>query len=198
MQTLHTFGTKGKSDASSIFVAAMSNGFDTFGVVPLGQHGGKRPGAGRPRKGQPHREKTDATLKSAPDRSGYILRRLVRDAQDGVRDAATLVRGILDGQVSEFAAGVEYGICKRREPNGRGSPNVSKRNDWRMHRLFFPRPDKGKAPPDGINGAGNSHAGASSAKGQEIAPDVASSAEGKEEKTIGLRPDSNADAAILK
>ena len=140
MQTLHTFGTKGKSDASSIFVAAMSNGFDTFGVVPLGQHGGKRPGAGRPRKGQPRREKTDATLKSAPDRSGYILRRLVRDAQDGVRDAGILLAGIRDGKITEYAAGVEYGICKRREPNGRGSENATRRNDWAMHRLFNPKP----------------------------------------------------------
>jgi hypothetical protein len=83
----------------------------------------------------------DATLKSAPDRSGYILRRLVRDAQDGVRDAAILLRGIFEGRVSKYAAGVEYGICTRREPNGRGSENVTKRNAWRMHRLFHPRPD---------------------------------------------------------
>jgi hypothetical protein len=161
MQTLHTFGTKGKSDASSIFVTAMSNGFDTFGVVPLGQHGGRRFGAGRPRKGQPRREKTSATLKSARDQSGYILRRLVRDAQDGVRDAAILVRGIFEGRVSEYAAGVEYGICNRREPTGRGSPNASKRNDWAMHRLFNPRPVKVPMP--------------------EKAPD-ASSAEGEEER----------------
>src|SRR6516162_9636562 len=164
MRQLHSFGTKRKSDAPSILVAFMSDDFDAFDVVPLGQHGGPRPGAGRPRKGQPRREKTNATLKSAPDRSGYVLRRLARDAQDGVRDAAILLRGILDGRVSEYAAGVEYGICKRREPLGTGSPNVTKRNDWRMHRLFHPRPDKGKAPPDGTNGAGNSHAGASSEK----------------------------------
>jgi hypothetical protein len=112
---------------------------DDFGIIPLGQHGGRRVGAGRPRKDQPRREKTSATLKSAPDQSGYILRRLARDARDGVRDAAILLQGILDGQVTEFAAGVEYGICKRREPNGRGSENVTKRNDWRMHRLFHPR-----------------------------------------------------------
>jgi hypothetical protein len=153
MQTLHTFGTKGKSDASSIFVVAMSNGFDTFDVVPLGQHGGKRPGAGRPRKGQPRREKTSATLKSAPDRSGYILRRLARDAQDGVRDAAILLRGILDGRVSEYAAGVEYGICKRRESTGRGSENVTKRNDWAMYKLLYRRPER-KAPPEDQRGGG--------------------------------------------
>src|SRR6516162_10642243 len=142
MRQLHSFGTKGKSDAPSILVAFMSDDFDAFDVVPLGQHGGPRPGAGRPRKGQPRREKTGATLKSAPDRSGYIRRRLLRDAQDGVRDAAILLRGILDGQISEYAAGVEYGICKRREPNGRGSENRSKVIAWRMHRLFHPKPQK--------------------------------------------------------
>ena len=120
----------------------MSNGFDTFGVIPLGSHGGKRPGAGRPRKGQPRREKPDATLKSAPDRSGYILRRLVRDAQDGVRDAAILLAGIRDGLISEFAAGCEMNYCHRREPNGRGSENRTKANDWAMHRLFNPKPQK--------------------------------------------------------
>ena len=140
MQRLHTFGTKRKSDAPSILVAFMSDDFDAFDVVPLGQHGGPRPGAGRPRKGQPRREKTGATLKSAPDRSGCIRRRLLRDAQAGVRDAAILLRGILDGRVTEFAAGVEYGICKRREPNGRGSENATRRNDWAMHRLFNPKP----------------------------------------------------------
>jgi hypothetical protein len=119
---------------------------DILGVTPLGQHGGRRPGAGRPRKDQPRQEKTGATLKSAPDRSGYIRRRLARDAQDGVRDAAILLRGILDGRVSEYAAGVEYGICKRREPRGRVEyPNVTKKNDWRMHRLFHPRPAPEKA-----------------------------------------------------
>jgi hypothetical protein len=112
---------------------------DEFGIIPLGPHGGRRPGAGRPRKDQPRREKTGATLKSAPDRSGYIRRRLLRDAQDGVRDAAILLRGILDGRVSEYAAGVEYGICKRREPNGRGSENASKRIDWAIYKLLNPK-----------------------------------------------------------
>ena len=113
---------------------------DVFGVTPLGQHGGRRPGAGRLRKGQPRREKTGAILKSAPDQSGYVLRRLARDARDGVRDAAILLRGILEGRVSEYAAGIEYGVRKRREPTGRGSQNRTRENDWRMHRLFHPRP----------------------------------------------------------
>jgi hypothetical protein len=172
MQALHTFGTKGKSDASSILVTFMSDEFDPFDVVPLGQHGGRRPGAGRPRKGQARREKTGATLKSAPDRSGYIRRRLLRDAQAGVRDAAILLRGILDGQVTEFAAGVEYGVCRRREPNGRGSENRTKANDWRMFRLFHPKP-------------------------QKIAPSAASDTRG-EEKSMSLRPELSAAAETLK
>ena len=138
---------------------------DEFGITPLGQHGGYRRNAGRPRKGQPRQEKTGATLKSAPDRSGYIRRRLLRDA-------AILLRGILDGQISEYAAGVEYGICKRREPNGRGSENRSKVIAWRMHRLFHPKP-------------------------QKIAPSAASGAEGKE-KRMGLQPEFSAAAETLK
>jgi hypothetical protein len=118
----------------------MSDDFDAFDLVPLGQHGGRRPGAGRPRKGQPRQEKTSAILKSAPDRSGYILRRLARDAQDGVRNAAILLAGIRDGRISEYAAGCEMNYCRRREPNGRGSENRSKANAWAMHRLFHPRP----------------------------------------------------------
>src|SRR6516165_6406160 len=145
---------------------------DEFGITPLGQHGGRRPGAGRPRKGVVRQEKTSATLKSTPDQSGYIRRRLARDARDGVRDAAILLRGILDGQVTEFAAGVEYGICKRREPNGRGSENRSKVIAWRMHRLFHPKP-------------------------QKIAPSAASGTEG-EEKRMGLQPKLSAAAEILK
>jgi hypothetical protein len=140
MQRLHTFGIKAKSDASSILGALMS---DNFGVTPLGQHGGKRPGAGRPRKGQPRREKTGATLKSAPDRSRYILRRLVRDAQDGVRDAAILLRGILDGRISEYAAGCEMNYCRRREPNGRGSENMARKRDWALHKLLNPKSSLG-------------------------------------------------------
>jgi hypothetical protein len=141
MSILHTVRTEDRPDAFSFFVVAMPNDSDLFGVVPLQAHGGRREGAGRPRKGQPRREKPSTILKSVPDQSGYIRRRLARDARDGVRDAAILLRGILEGRVSEYAAGVEYGICKRREPNGRGSENVTKRNDWRMHRLFYPRPD---------------------------------------------------------
>jgi len=161
--------TRPKPRTSPIFLRLMR---DEFGITPLGQHGGYRRNAGRPRKGQPRQEKTGATLKSAPDRSGYIRRRLLRDAQDGVRDAAILLRGILDGQISEYAAGVEYGICKRREPNGRGSENRSKVIAWRMHRLFHPKP-------------------------QKIAPSAASGTEG-EEKRMGLQPKLSAAAEILK
>ena len=117
------------------------------------------------------KRKKGATLKSAPDRSGCIRRRLLRDAQAGVRDAAILLRGILDGRVTEIAAGVEYGICKRREPNGRGSENRTKANDWRMFRLFTPRP-------------------------QKIAPNVVN-VEG-EERSTGLEPEPSASGATMK
>jgi hypothetical protein len=133
---------------------------DNFGVTPLAQHGGKRPGAGRPRKGEV-REKPRrfrGVLNNGGSHSyAYITARLARDAQDGVKVAATLLAGIRDGRISAFAAGVEMNYCKRPEPTGRGSENMTKRRDWAMHRLLNPRP----AP--------------------EKTPDVASGAEGKEE-----------------
>src|SRR5262245_47116440 len=110
---------------------------DLFGITPLGQHGGRRPGAGRPRKGQPRQEKTGGNLKSGHDRSEYVIRRLARDARLGCREAAVLLEGVHTGKISAFAAGVEMSYTRRREPTGRGSENVTKRNDWAMHRNFL-------------------------------------------------------------
>jgi hypothetical protein len=178
MQVLHASGTKSKSDASSILVAAMSNGFDTFGVAPLQQHGGRRPGAGRPRKGEVRPPKTRHALNSWGSSSyAYIVARLARDAQDGCREAAILLSGIHRGLISAHTAAVEMNYCQRRGVTGRGSENMARARDWALHKLLT-RPDKGKAPPDGVNGAGNSHAGASSEKAQENAPGAASGVEG--------------------
>jgi hypothetical protein len=85
---------------------------------------------------------------------GYLIRRLARDAQEGCKDAATLLQGVRDGLISGYAAGVEMNYTHRPEPTGRGSPNVTRRNDWAMHRLLNPRPDKGKAPPADQRGGG--------------------------------------------
>ena len=114
---------------------------DVFGVTPIGQHGGKRPGAGRPRKGEVRPPRTGATLNSQRrSRYGYILARLARDAQEGCREAGVLLQGVHDGKISAYAAGVEMNYCKRRELTGRGSENVTKRNDWAMYKLLR-RPD---------------------------------------------------------
>jgi hypothetical protein len=137
---LHAFGTKGKSEASSILVTPMP---DLFGVTPLQQHGGKRPGAGRPRKGEvrPPKQNTPSTLNSrSSSRFDYIVRRLARDALLGCREAAILLAGVRDHRISAYAAGCEMNYCRRREPTGRGSPNASKRIDWAMHKLLT-RPD---------------------------------------------------------
>jgi hypothetical protein len=134
-----TFGSRRRPEASSILVAFMS---DLFGVTPLGQHGGKRPGAGRPRKGEVRPQRTGAALNSRRSRYGYILARLARDAQEGSPEAATLLRGVHDGLISAYAAAVEMNYCRRCEPLGTGSENATKRNDWAMHRLFNPRPPK--------------------------------------------------------
>jgi hypothetical protein len=113
---------------------------DLFDLPPLGRHGGRRVGAGRPRKGQVRQAKTSSNLKSPPDRSDYYLRRLIRDAQDGGRDVEILLQGVRDGRITQFAAACEMNYAKRREPTGRGSENMTKRNDWAMYRLFNPRP----------------------------------------------------------
>ena len=116
---------------------------DNFGVTPLGQHGGKRPGSGRPRKGEVREkpQRSRGVLNNGSNSYAYITARLARDAQDGVKVAATLLAGIRDGKISAFAAGCEMNYCKRPEPNGRGSENASKRRDWALHRLLNPRPD---------------------------------------------------------
>jgi hypothetical protein len=134
MQTLHTFRTKGKSDASSNFVAPMS---DLFDITPLQQHGGRRPGAGRPRKGEVRPSKRPSPPRTGSD---YILGRLTRDAADGVRNAAILLEGISKKLISPWAAAVEMNYVRRREASGRGSENMARARDWTLHRLFHPRP----------------------------------------------------------
>jgi hypothetical protein len=117
---------------------------DIFGITPLGQHGGKRPGAGRPRKGevrekkQPTRRNLNYGGSSSP---AYIIARLARDAQDGCKDAARLLEGIRSGLISAHTAGVEMSYLKRREVNGRGSENAARARDWALHKLLNPRPN---------------------------------------------------------
>jgi hypothetical protein len=137
----------------------MSNDFDTFGVVPLGQHGGRREGAGRPKKGEvrPPKQPKPPLLKSGT--SDYVVARLTRDAADGCRDAGILLNGIYAGLISPHTAACEMNYVRRREPTGRGSPNVGKKIDWVLYKLFSPR--------------------RKSKHTQENAPDVASSVEGK-------------------
>jgi hypothetical protein len=125
---------------------------DNFDVTPLGQHGGRRPGAGRPRKGEVRPPKIRGTLNRGSNRRDYLLARLTRDANDGVRTAATLLEGVRSGVISVYAAGAEMNYTKRAEPNGRGSENMARARDWKLHRLLNPRPQE-KAPPGEPNGA---------------------------------------------
>jgi hypothetical protein len=116
---------------------------DLFGVTPLGQHGGKRPGAGRPRRGEvrPPKAQRPRNVLNSGDH-GYLIRRLARDAQDGCRDAALLLQGVRDGLISGYTAAIEMNYTRRREPTGRGSQNMARARDWRLHRLLNPRPQK--------------------------------------------------------
>src|SRR5262245_14976898 len=102
------------------------------GPFKLGQHGGKR------LKGQ---RGPNSTLKRGSSSAPYVLARLERDAALGCTDAAILLQGIRDHRISVFAASAEMGYCKRPQPNGRGSENMTKRREWKMHKLFHPRPD---------------------------------------------------------
>jgi len=103
----------------------------------LGQHGGPRVGAGRPRKGQVRPPKQRS--KSKFTGSDYVIARLERDAKDGVRNAAILLQGIRDGLISTYAAGCEMNYLKRPEPSGRGSENRAKIRDWALYKLLNPR-----------------------------------------------------------
>src|SRR5262245_9828200 len=95
---------------------------------PLLSHpGGKRT------KGQ--KQADNVSLKHGNSRA-YIEARLERDASEGCREAGVLLQAIRDGRITHYAAAVEMGFCRRPEPSGRGSENVTKRNDWEMHKLM--------------------------------------------------------------
>jgi hypothetical protein len=96
----------------------------------LGHPGGRRV------KGQ---KQTDG-LKYGNSRE-YLEARLQRDASEGVRTAAILLQGVHNGTISIYAAAAEMNYTRRREPTGRGSENAARARDWRLHRLFNPRPD---------------------------------------------------------
>ena len=116
---------------------------DTSSVIPISQHGGRRPGAGRPRKGEVRLPKKHGSLKSTGSHSrAYILGRLARDAAAGCRDAGILLAGVTSQVISAYAAGCEMNYCRRPEPTGRGSENMAKARDWALHRLLNPRPPK--------------------------------------------------------
>jgi hypothetical protein len=109
----------------------------------LGHPGGRRV------KGQ--KQADNVSLKYGNSRA-YLEARLCRDAAEGVRTAAALLQGVHNGTISIYAAAAEMNYTRRREPNGRGSENMAKARDWRLHRLLNPRPQE-KAPPGGANGA---------------------------------------------
>jgi hypothetical protein len=103
----------------------------------LQEHGGPRV------KGE---QGNGRTLRQRGNSRAYILARLERDR------AFTLLEAVLEGRISAYAAAVEMHYTKRAPPTGRVEyPNVTKRNDWAMHKVLS-RP-QGKAPPGETNGA---------------------------------------------
>src|SRR5262245_49405377 len=111
---------------------------DLFGIVPLGQHGGKRPGAGRPRKGEvrPPKQKPRNLIYGGSTSPSYITARLARDAQLGCREAAILLEAIFRNLISPHTAGCEMSYTKRAPTNGRGSENMARKRDWTLHKLL--------------------------------------------------------------
>jgi hypothetical protein len=104
---------------------------DDPGPFKLGQHGGPR------KKGE---RGPNSTLKRGSSSVAYIEARLARDASEGCREAAVLLQGIHDGRVSAYACAIEMNYARRREPTGRVEyPNVTKKNDWAMHKLLNPK-----------------------------------------------------------
>jgi hypothetical protein len=85
---------------------------DVFGITPLGQHGGKRPGAGRPRKGEVRPPKQRVLNSRSSGSVDYIIARLKRDAADGCRDAGILLDGICRNLISPHTAAIEMNYAR--------------------------------------------------------------------------------------
>jgi hypothetical protein len=115
---------------------------DIFDVLPLGQHGGRRVGAGRPKKGEVRPPKQRVLNSRSSSSPAYIVARLKRDAELGCRDAAILLDGIQRNLITPYTAGAEMRYFQRPTPNGRGSENAARARDWALHKLFNPRPTK--------------------------------------------------------
>jgi hypothetical protein len=60
------------------------------------------------------------------------------------RGHSVLAEAAERGDVSAYAAACYAGIVREKEPSGKGSPNVSKLNAWRIHQLL-----RGVDDPDG-------------------------------------------------
>jgi hypothetical protein len=93
-------------------------------IARLQQHGGKRV------KGE---QGDEVALRHRGNSRAYILARLQRD------NRLDLLRGVLDGTISAFAASVEMSYTRRPPVNGRGSENMARARDWKLYRLLNPR-----------------------------------------------------------
>jgi hypothetical protein len=105
---------------------------DDLAQPPLGKHGGKRPGAGRPKRGerrekkQHHRDKLKSHYGNSAD---YICARLERDGH------LRLLEGVRNLKISAYEAGVQAGYRLRPPNRGTGSDNAAKRRAWALHKL---------------------------------------------------------------
>jgi hypothetical protein len=106
---------------------------DDLARPKLGSHGGKRPGAGRPRKGETREKKQgdDVTSKSQRGHSvDYLRSRLLRDGH------IALVEAIDAHRISTFTAAEAVGYVGRPPPRGTGSDNQAKKRAWDVKALI--------------------------------------------------------------
>jgi hypothetical protein len=83
-------------------------------LKPLGQHGGRRPGAGRPKKGEIRERKIQAdapknavNLKPSGSTVDYVIRRLLRQGHDDLAEA------VINRKVSAYACSCLLGWRQR-------------------------------------------------------------------------------------
>ena len=107
---------------------------DDLAQPPLGKHGGKRPGAGRPRKGEKREKKQGDGVTSKPQRGhsvAYICARLERDGFD------RLLEGVRTFKISAYAAGEAAGYFERPPPRGTGSQNQARKRAWDIRAMIL-------------------------------------------------------------
>jgi hypothetical protein len=106
---------------------------DNLAAPQLNKHGGKRPGAGRPKKGETRKKNQRFDVTSKPTRGhsvNYIIARLQRDG------LTKWIEAIHQGKLSAFAVACELGWAKRPTNLGTGSQNAARKRAWDIRAMI--------------------------------------------------------------